>query len=160
MEIKTTNFLLKNPFDTKNSDSKLFFIHPALQEFKKLKTPTKVAYNIVKSISSVEGALQEYEKTKIAICESLCERDERDIPVAKSGRYVFSEDSEKELNIKVGELMNSEITLNIFPVNQSDINDVKDMSIECYETLMRHGFIIDDTELPEMQVLNGKASKK
>ena len=145
MEIKVTNFILNNPFGVKQLDAQLMFIYPALQEFKKLKTPTIVAYNVVKSIGVVEKALKEYETTRITICESLCEKDKDDKPVIEGKIYKFTEENKKEFQLKWTELLNTEITLDIFPINQSDIDSLKEINIHCYETLLNNGFILDDS---------------
>ena len=148
MEIKVKNYLLKNP-NSEQSENELVFIYPALQEFKKIKTPTKVAYSIVKTIGIVEKAIKEYEKTRIAICESLCEKDEKEKPIIEKNAYKFTEENKAEFNLKLNELLNTEITLDIFRINQSDIDNLKEINIACYETLINNGFINDDINKPD-----------
>lgn len=160
MQIKTTNFLLKNPYVSPNPDSNLSFIYPALQEFKKLKTPARVAYNIIKSIGAVEQAMKQCDDTSTTILKSLCDNDENGNPISESGKYKFSENNLEEFNNKIQDLLNSEITIDIFPINQSDISNIPEVNIQCYETLMIHGFINDDTVQVEKPILNGKATKK
>ena len=143
MEIKATNFFLNNPFATPDSEVQLGFIYSALQEFKKLKVPVSTACNVVKSIASVEKAIKEYETTRLIICESLCNKDENGKPIVEENKYKFTKESHDEFNRKWQDLLNTEITLDIWQINQSDIKDVKEINISCYETLLKYGFIVE-----------------
>lgn len=145
MQVKITNFFLKNPFSTDNKEPNMMFVYSALHEFKKLKTPTTVAYNVVKSIGVVEKSVKECESTRVALCESLCEKDAEEKPIIEKNNYKFTEENKKEFHVKWQELLNTEITLDIFPINKSDIENVKEINIACFETLLKHGFIKDDT---------------
>lgn len=159
MEIKVTNYLLTDHSLTLDLQAKMRFIHPALQEFKKLKVPVSVAYNIIKSIGVVERAIKDYDSTRIAILESLCEKDAKGTSVVEEGKYKFSGNNHSEFNKKWQELLNVEISLEIFPISHKDIVDIKEINISCYETLMKYGFIQEDIQLDEKPT-NGKASRK
>lgn len=161
MEIKIKNHSLENTFNSKNHESDMEFIYPALLEFKKLKAPVNVAYNIVKSIKVVEQACKDYNDTRISICESLCEKDETGKTSMQDGKYKLAEENTIEFQNKWEELLNTEIILDIFPVRQSELKGINEVNICCYETLMRTGFIIDDTKVEVKPVIaNGKADKK
>lgn len=151
MRIEVTNFSLNNPFknENKSGENQLIFIYPALIEFKKLKAPTNVAYNIVKSIKSVEQAIQDYDNTRISICESLCDRDAQDKPIIENGKYKFTTERQIEFQEKWQELLNTKVSIDIFEIKQSDVNNIKEINISCYETLLGYGFIKDDIYNPE-----------
>lgn len=155
MEITATNFELTDHYLAPGNEPRLEFIYPALQEFKKIKTSVPVAHNVVKSIGSVEKALADFNSTRTVICEQLCERDAKGECVKEGGKYKLSVENQIEFNIKFRELLNTEIKLDIFPINQSEISAIKEINIACYETLLRHGFIMEDA-IPS---LNGKATK-
>ena len=146
MEIKVTNFILADHFASPNTPHRLEFIFPSLQEFKKLKVPTNTAYNIIKSIGVVEKVLKEYNDTRVMICESLCEKDEKGNPKVENNKYVFTKENQNEFNNKWTDLLNTEINLDIWQINQSDLSHIKEMNITCYETLLKYGFIKEDTK--------------
>lgn len=140
MQVKITNSVLNAPYNI-NAEQSLSFIYPALLEFKKIKVPVPVAYNIIKSIGVVEKAIKDFQETRISICETLCEKDGDNKSITNSDKYKFTEENKKEFDSKFKELLNSEIIIDIFPINNSDIISVKDINISCYETLLKHGFI-------------------
>lgn len=154
MEIKIINGLLDSP-EYFTGEQKLNFIYPALLDFKRLRTSVQVAYNIVKSIKEVERAIKEFTDTRLSICESLCDKDENDKPKVENRKYVFSDEGQKEFNQKFQQLLNTEITLNIWPVDNEEILAIKDINITTYETLLKHGFIKESIQ----PSLNGKADK-
>lgn len=151
MIITVTNFRLKNSKNSFAFDDNLFFISSAFASFKRLKTSTKVAYNTVKSVKAVEEAIKDYEKTRISICESLCDKDLKGRPIIENGNYKFSEEAKREFDLKFEELLNQEITIDIFPIKQEEIEDLKDINIECYQTLSEIGFIQID-EIKEHKI--------
>lgn len=157
MEIKVTNFALTDHFV--QGTLKLDFIFPALQEFKKLKVPVNVAYNIIKSISAVEKALIDFDETRKAICESLCDKDEKGKPISENEKYKFTESNLIEFNTKFNELLNTEVVIDIRQINQKDISHIEEVNITCLETLMKFGFVKDEEDLKVVH-LNGKADKK
>lgn len=142
MEIKVTNFTLIDHFKNPNIDSSNFIL-PALNEFKKCKMIVSVASKIVKNISTVNTALLECDKIRIVIAESLCERDgDKPVTVVNNGvsKYKFSDEGYKEFNEKWVQLLNTEITIDITPINELDIENLE-VNVACYQTLVRHGFI-------------------
>ena len=118
-----------------------------------------MAYNVVKSIGAIEKALYDYNSTRIAICETICEKNEKGECIKDNGKYKFVGDGYSEFSKKWLELLDTEILLNIFPINQKDIADIKEINITCYETLMKHGFIQEDVKV-DVKPTNGKASIK
>lgn len=159
MEIKVTNFVLTDHFCGPNNEPSLNFIYPALQEFKKVKAPVSVAYNIIKSIGAVEKALADYENTRKAICEQLCDKDKKDNPIIESGKYKFSDENYREFQKKWHELLNTEVLIDIWSFPKKDTEDIKEINIYCYETLMKYGFIKEEVKT-EMKPSNGNTDKK
>lgn len=142
MEVKIANAYLEAPHYIKD-EQVLNFIHPSLLDFKRLRTSVAVASNIIKSIREVERAIKEFHDVRMSICESLCEKEEAGKPKTDAGKYVFSEGGQKEFDEKFRELLNTATVLNIHPVKGSDIASVEGVSIIGYDTLLRHGFIVD-----------------
>lgn len=159
MKITVTNFILKDYYSPINQAPLLEFIHPALKEFIRLKIPVPIASKMTKNITAVETAISEYEKTRISIVESLCEKDENEKPVTENNNYKFSEEGLKEFNHKLNELLNSEITLEIKVINESEIEKLE-INGTCYQTLAKYGFIKEKEEPSDKVKLNGQADKK
>lgn len=169
MKITVTNFTLKDHFSPVNQPPMLEFIHPALKEFSRLKLPVPIASKMTKNIMKVEDAISEYEKTRINIVESLCERGEDEKPIIEGNKYKFSDDAAKEFNEKWNELLNTEITLDIKVIDESEIEKFE-INGTCYQTLVKHGFIkekVEPSEIPqggkgatEKIKQNGRASEK
>lgn len=159
MKITVTNFVIKDHFSPATQPPMLEFIHPALKEFSRLKLPVPIASKMTKNIIKVENAISEYEKTRINIVESLCEKGEDEKPVIEGNKYKFSDEAGKEFNEKWNELLNTEITLDIKVINESEIEKFE-INGTCYQTLVKHGFIKEKEEPAEKIKQNGQASEK
>lgn len=159
MKITTTNFVLKDHFSPTTQPPMLEFIHPALKEFSRLKLPVPIASKMTKNITAVETAISEYEKTRISIAESSCEKDKDEKPITENNNYKFSEEGLKEFNTKLNELLNTEITLQIKVINESEIEKLE-INGTCYQTLVKYGFIKEKEEPSDKVKSNGQADKK
>ena len=155
MKITVPTWSLQDNFPEPNQPLKLDFIHPSLKEFLKLKMPVSVASKMSKNIIEVEKALTEYEKTRIIIIESLCERDADDKPVIENKNFKFSPEGYKEFAEKWNELLNTLVDIDISPVNESDIEKLE-INGTCYATLSKYGFI---QEKGQVVKLNGQAKE-
>lgn len=143
MEIKIKNFFLQDTFSPNRDDKS--FLWNALNEFKKLKVSIPVAYNTIKTINNINKALEEYNAIRISIADELCEKTEDGKKVIENNQYKFSEENLKEFNTKINDLLHTEIYLDVWSIKQSQIDNLKDIEINVYETLVKYNFI----DLPE-----------
>ena len=147
MKITVKNFVLTDYNRDTNQPAMLEFIYPALKEFSRLKLPVPIASKVTKDIMRVEDALTEYNKIRISIAESLCEK-ENDKPIIKDNNYQFSEEGKKEFQEKRLELLNSEVTLDIKVIDESEIEKFE-INATCYHTLVKYGFIKEKEEVEQ-----------
>lgn len=144
MKIKVENYFLRDPVIQTNGSQNMGFIIVALNEFKYLRASTRVAYNIIKSFREVERAIKDLEETRIAVCQSLCQKDEEGNLIQINNQFQFSEDGKIEFATKYQELLQQVVELDIFPIQNSDINDLPNVSVAAYETLLKFGFIQEE----------------
>lgn len=143
MELKIKNFFLQDTFSPNRDDKS--FLWNALNEFKKLKVSIPVAYNTIKTINNINKALEEYNAIRISIADELCEKTADGNKVIENNQYKFSEENLKEFNTKINDLLHTEVNIDVWSIKQSQIDNLKDIEINVYETLVIYNFI----DMPE-----------
>lgn len=98
---------------------------PSLVYISKLPTNSKVSYNIVKTLKSVNEVNKDIDSTRINILESRCLKDDKGKPKENKGLYVFeSLDIEKECSLILDNLKEAESEIDIFKINSLDLSNV------------------------------------
>lgn len=102
---------------------------PALKEISLLRTPTKVAYNVQKTIKNCDELSKLHESARISILESRCLMDSNNNPriefYKESGlnEYVFQTPQIRAEALKsTAELAQQEVEVEIFPITIDDID--------------------------------------
>jgi len=124
--------------------------YPSFVELTKVPSNTKTGrlkYAIKRSINSIQDALENYQEARNEIFESRCKLDGDGNPVMGEDKsYTFdSSDIRKEAISEAKKLENKEITLTIYPINKSNIEEaIGSLSIGLELNL--EGFILSDEE--------------
>jgi hypothetical protein len=101
---------------------------PALRELSTVRTNSKAAYNIVKTLKSAAAVWQVWEDARKSILESHADKDEIGAPkIDKIGqKYIFaSEDQEAECLKSLTELGLIEVEIETYPIKMSDLTNAE-----------------------------------
>lgn len=133
----------------KTTNSKLINeIYPSLMAFSQLKSTLKGSYACARSLKKIEEPISVYNSEKKKIIEQDCLKNEdgtpKTTPILDDNRketnfikYNYeSIEKEKEVVLKLNELDNMEIELDLFQVNISDVEGTKELTGQIVLQLM------------------------
>lgn len=113
---------------------------PALRDLSKVKTNSKVAYNIAKTIKKIVNAIEPYGTARTSLLENSCVQIDGK-PKIENGEYIFSSDQIKNNCLKeINELSLLELEIDIFPIKFSEIENIEIAAI----TLLNLNNFIED----------------
>lgn len=120
---------------------------PAFDALVKLpsnKQSGKLKYAIKRSIDNIQEALDEYNKKRIRIFEDRAKVDENGNPImGEDGSYIFESAAKRKAAFEeLEKLNNTQITINVFPINKEVIDEMGGISIGQELNLL--DFIIDE----------------
>lgn len=109
----------------------------------------KLKYAIKRSIDNIQEALDEYNKKRIRIFEDRAKVDENGNPImGEDGSYIFENAAKRKAAFEeLEKLNNTQITISIFPITKSVIDEIGGISIGQELNLL--DFIIDEENLEE-----------
>lgn len=109
----------------------------------------KLKYAIKRSMDSIQEAFDEYNQKRIIIFEDRAKVDENGSPVmGEDGSYIFENAAKRKAAFEELEKLNdTKITINVFPITKSVIDEMGGISIGQELNLL--DFIIDEENLEE-----------
>ena len=126
----------------------MMIIMPTLAEIKKLPMNVRSSYNLVKSARGMEEALKAFEDTRMNILLASCKKDVNDKPVVIENQYQFdSDDVKDEANAKIKELVDTPVTINVWPIAFAEIESVKGLTTGQLDILLKYSLVLE----PEME---------
>lgn len=84
--------------------------------------PVKLSFGISKNIKKLEREVEDYQKERIKICESLSNKDEEDKPIMikkEDGTEVYDIPDRKLFDEEIKELLDTEVDIDIHMVEEA-----------------------------------------
>lgn len=109
----------------KNADV-IGIIIPAYLQMKKSVLPTRVMYRVIKTVDALIKIGEAYDKLRFSILNAKCLKDEEGNPLFdEKNNYKFeSDDVTNDVYAVLGEILNEEVDVVVYPIQFDDISDV------------------------------------